>query len=181
MEDSVISSYKTKAEELEEYRNGGTLPAHEAELDTLYMDVCGKHIRECNCKDRWSDALIEIHVTLNKLEKMTMAGTKYRLRVGVVLHDFEKNEAYTNANLTDKIAKDYLKRYPQQADLFEVLPEAKKVSKQEESQDAAVEEELKDTEQEESQDAAVEEAKKVSKQEESQDADSNVEDTEQED
>jgi hypothetical protein len=162
MEDSVISSYKTKAEELEEYRKGGTLPAHEAELDTLYMDVCGKHIRECNCKDRWSDALIEIHVTLNKLEKMAMAGTKYRLRTGVVLHDFEKNEAYTNANLTDKVARAYLKKYPQQASLFEVLPEVKKEVKQDADTD-------------------IEDTEDVNEVEVKQDADTDIEDTKQED
>jgi hypothetical protein len=30
---------------------------------------------------------------------------------------------YTNANLTDKVAKSYLKAYPSQAKFFEVMPE----------------------------------------------------------
>jgi hypothetical protein len=167
MDSAVFSSYISKAEELEEYRKKGTLPTHEAELAELYMGVCGKHIRECNCKDRWSDALIEIRITLNKIEKMNMAGTKYRLRVGVVLHDFEKNESYTNANLTDKIAKEYLKKYPQQAELFEVIPQEPKKKNAdtdvEDTEPSKAEEETKD----------VEEPKK--------NADTDVEDTEPED
>jgi hypothetical protein len=166
MDEADISSLIFKADELEGYRKDGTLPSHEAELDALYMQVCGKHIRDCKCKDRWSDALIEVRVTLNKLKKMAMAGTKYRLRVGVVLHDFEKNEAYTNANLTDKIAREYLKKYPQQASLFEVIP-AQKETKQDADTDA------EDTEQE----VGGSEDKKETKQ----DADTDAEDTEQED
>lgn len=44
------------------------------------------------------------------------------LKNGVVLQDFATGAAYTNKNLTDEFAIEYLKKYPTQSKLFAVLP-----------------------------------------------------------
>lgn len=53
------------------------------------------------------------------------AKCQYRLRAGVIINcpNFHNGEIYTNNNLTDEVAAEYLQRYPKQADLFQALPE----------------------------------------------------------
>ena len=47
----------------------------------------------------------------------------YKLRAGFIIQDFTTGKVYTNANLTDKVAKAYLKEFPKQVRMFEVVPE----------------------------------------------------------
>ena len=52
---------------------------------------------------------------------------KARLVNGVVL--LHKGNHYTNANLTDKVAREFLAEFPQRSDWFAVLPEEKQKAK----------------------------------------------------
>ena len=52
-----------------------------------------------------------------------------RLVNGVVLQ--HNGNHYTNANLTDEVARDFLAKYPQRVDWFAVLPTDTKQSKKE--------------------------------------------------
>ena len=90
-------------------------------IDRLYWAVCGKHLRKCRCKNVEKDALLEIYAKLmyHKTNK-TMAQAK--LVNGVVLK-WQGNH-YTNANLTDEVAREFLSAFPIRKDWFAVLPSA---------------------------------------------------------
>lgn len=89
----------------------------------LYSFVTGKELRKCKCKDILSDALIEINSRLYPIKfKKNMEKGDARLVRGVVLQ-IDSNH-YTNANITDEVAREFLKRFPQRKDWFEVLPSA---------------------------------------------------------
>lgn len=93
-----------------------------ARVDALYFAVCGKHLRKCKCKDVINDALIEIQVYINRQNKKTMNANNHisRLVRGVVLKVGTNH--YTNANLTDEVARQFLSEFPQRVDWFEILP-----------------------------------------------------------
>lgn len=86
-------------------------------IEALYMAVCRKTVRRCNCRDRYADALAEIYRTL-KYKKMNNSTTK--LRRGVVI--WWKGAPYSVHNITDRVAKEYLAKFPGNEKFFEVLP-----------------------------------------------------------
>lgn len=114
--------------ELKELRGlaerGNDLAFYHERVDRLYMAVCHKRLRVCNCKNVEKDALIEIYQRLKILamsnEKLDTAA---RLVNGVVLK--VDGNHYTNANLTDEIARRFLAEFPQRADWFAQLPPEK--------------------------------------------------------
>ena len=101
--------------------NGAALIAYQDEISALSVAVLGKSVRRCNCKDRYQDALIEIYRHLKNNNKMK-SEIKARLRRGIVLTINGKH--YTSLNITDEVARAYLKEYPHQKKWFEVLPPA---------------------------------------------------------
>ena len=58
-------------------------------------------VRDCNCPNRWSDAVIKLALFFRSNEKFSVCN--YRLRAGMVFV-FDA-VAYTNANLTDEIVE----------------------------------------------------------------------------
>lgn len=91
-----------------------------AAIEQMYFDVLGKHIRNCNCPDRYRDAVIELRIfTKNHL---TMEKSKYVLKAGVVIQPSTTSEVYTNDNLTDAVAEQFLKERPGARGLFETIP-----------------------------------------------------------
>lgn len=109
---------------LKGYSVTGSLLLHESEFDALYMAVCGKHLRNCKCKDRLNDALIEIHVTLKK--QLNEMKNICRLRKGVVIMHVQgyEGKVFNHTNITDDVARAYLAQHPEKAVYFDVLPEA---------------------------------------------------------
>lgn len=103
--------------------SGNDLALVSERIDRLYFAVCGKHLRKCRCKDKYRDALLEIYAKMmyHKKTNTKMANTKARLVNGVVLQ--WKGNHYTNANLTDKVAKEFLETFPKRSDWFAELPE----------------------------------------------------------
>lgn len=102
--------------------SGNGLADFKARVDALYYAVCSKHLRSCKCKDVINDALIEIQVFINRQNKKTMNANNHisRLVRGVVLKVGTNH--YTNANLTDEVARQFLAEFPQRVDWFEILP-----------------------------------------------------------
>ncbi len=102
--------------------SGKGLADFKARVDALYYAVCSKHLRSCKCKDVINDALIEIQVFINRQTKKTMNANNHvsRLVRGVVLKVGTNH--YTNVNLTDEVARQFLAEFPQRADWFEILP-----------------------------------------------------------
>ena len=123
-----MMTYDSANIELEELRGivsqGGDLAPYKVKIENLYWQICRKRLRQCNCKDILKDALIEC---ITKLKVTTpkrftiMAETKARLVKGVVIQ-WEYNH-YTNANITDEVAREFLAAFPMRTDWFEVLPE----------------------------------------------------------
>lgn len=88
-------------------------------IATAYKEVLGKDIPNCACRNRYTDALVEICITL-KINIMQKC--KYSLYAGVII--WLGTECYSNANLTDEVAEEYLKRFPEAREKeFQYWPE----------------------------------------------------------
>lgn len=61
----------------------------------------------------------------------------YRLRAGFIIScpDFRNGKIFTNDNLTDSVAKEYLAKYPKMEKMFQTLPESGESEEGEETQD----------------------------------------------
>ena len=88
----------------------------------LYYEVLGKEFKPTTCQQCYHDALIEIYLYLKRENKMK-AKCNYRMRAGFIINcpTFHNGTVYTNANLTDEVAEEYIAAFPQNADLFQRL------------------------------------------------------------
>ena len=102
--------------------SGNDLALVKERIDRLYWAVCRKHLRKCNCRDKYRDALLEIYSKLMYHQKTNTTMAQAKLVRGVVLQ--WKSNHYTNSNLTDEVARDFLTAFPQRKDWFEILPSA---------------------------------------------------------
>ena len=89
-------------------------------IEAIHLEEFGKKVRDCGCNDRYRDAVIELYSKLKRLQTMAK-DQKYLLRPGVII--WIGTEAYSRHNLTDKVAKAYLKANPDARKKFERLPE----------------------------------------------------------
>ena len=102
--------------------SGTDLALVKERIDRLYWAVCRKHLRKCNCKDKYRDALLEIYSKLMYHQKTNTTMAQAKLVRGVVLQ--WKGNHYTNNNLTDDVAREFLTAFPMRKDWFEILPSA---------------------------------------------------------
>jgi len=79
----------------------------------LKRDVSG-------CSSCWTDAYLELIHLSNEIA-MERTACKFELRAGVQI--WLGNNYYTNANLTDKVALDWINKDPKRVEMFRVLPE----------------------------------------------------------
>ena len=104
-------------------KNGRDLANYKERIAKLYQLVCRKTLRKCNCKNVLSDAMAEIYAQLKHYTThMEEFKTQARLVNGVVLQ--WGGNHYTNNNLTDKVARDFLAKFPQRKNWFSTLPSA---------------------------------------------------------
>ncbi len=89
-------------------------------IEAIHVEETGQKVRECGCKDRYTDAVIVLYRKLKRTQTMAK-DQKYILRPGVII--WIGTEAYSRHNLTDKVAKAYLKANPEAVKKFERLPE----------------------------------------------------------
>lgn len=93
-------------------------------VELLYSKVLGKTFVPTSCQECYHDALIEVSCYLKK--NGTMAEEKkFKLRAGAIINcpNFYNGKVFSNENLTDKVAEEYLKAFPEQREMFEELPE----------------------------------------------------------
>ena len=102
--------------------SGNDLALVRERIDRLYWAVCRKHLRTCKCKNVEKDALLEIYAKLKYNQKTNTTMAQARLVNGVVLK--WQGDHYTNANLTDEVAREFLSAFPIRKDWFAVLPSA---------------------------------------------------------
>ena len=90
----------------------------------LYPEITGRTFHKTACRRCYQDAVIEMAVKLRKDQKMKEK-CNYHMRAGFIIRcgDFDDGEIYTNANLTDDVARRYLERFPNKRDMFDVIPE----------------------------------------------------------
>ena len=99
-----------------------------AQIERLYNDVLGKHIRSCNCKNKYEDAVAEIYHYLKRGGTMREKSA-YILKSGVVLQPKGSTQVYTNDNLTDDVARAFLAERPNAVGLFVYIPPQTKTAK----------------------------------------------------
>ena len=89
-------------------------------IEEIHLEEFGKKVRDCGCNDRYRDAVIELYRKLKRLQTMAK-DQKYVLRPGIII--WIGTEAYSRHNLTDQVARAYLKKHPEDRKKFERLPE----------------------------------------------------------
>lgn len=107
----------------------------------LYREVTGKDFQQTTCQQCYHDALIEVYLYL-KNNKTMAKKCNYRLRAGFIIScpDFKSGKIYTNDNLTDAVAKEYLQKYPKQEKMFQQLPDTEDGTKNEDGTKTKTEE-----------------------------------------
>ena len=89
-------------------------------IEAIHLEETGQKVRDCNCRDRYADAVIVLYQKLKRTQNMAR-DQKYMLRPGVII--WIGTDAYSRHNLTDKVAKAYLKANPEAIKKFERVPE----------------------------------------------------------
>ena len=87
---------------------GGLSYPQKSRVEELTRLILNAEVRQCNCNDRFLDALFMCRKQLKTYG--IMKPCKYKLKNNVVLQF--QNGVYTNANLTDEVAEAYLAKYP---------------------------------------------------------------------
>lgn len=95
-------------------------------IEDLYFEVLGKTFRPTSCQQCYHDAVIEIYCYIKKNNSMAEK-SNYRLKAGVIINcpNFQGGKIYTNDNLTDKVAREFLKMFPEQSSIFQKMPAEK--------------------------------------------------------
>lgn len=102
--------------------NSGLSSMEKAQIARLYGEVLGKTFRQTSCRDCYRDACIEMELYLRKNGAMKEK-SRYVLLNGVIIREFGTGKVYSNANLTDKVAEAWLRKYPQQIKMFAAYPD----------------------------------------------------------
>lgn len=94
-----------------------------AQIEVLYFEVMAKTFRPTSCQTCYHDALIEIYLYLKNNKTMAVK-SNYRLRAGFIINNplFHAGKIYTNDNITDEVAAEYLELYPAMAEMFQAIP-----------------------------------------------------------
>lgn len=115
---------KAKVEKLQGKSDASFTNAEKREIETLYFEVLRKTFVHTSCQQCYHDAVIEMLCYLRKYRKLKTK-CNYRMKAGFIIScpDFYGGKIFTNENLTDKVAKEYLDRYPKQETMFSEIPE----------------------------------------------------------
>lgn len=113
-----------KSEELRAKFSKSFSSSEKAVIVQMYSEVLGKTFRPTTCQQCYHDALIEIYLYLRKNKSMKKK-CNYRLRAGFIIScpTFHNGQIFSNENLTDKIAEEYLQLFPQKAAMFDKAAE----------------------------------------------------------
>lgn len=119
-----IDDAMTILEALKAHLKGAFSAAEKEQIESLHPVVMGRPFRRTSCNDCYRDAVILMY---NQIKKNgTMIGElKYRLRAGYLIHSplFHGGKVYSNANLTDDVAREFLEMFPMAASNFDKIPE----------------------------------------------------------
>lgn len=112
-----------KVEELKARFDSPFDATDKAVIETLYFEVTRKRFVPTTCQQCYHDALIEIYLKLKK-EKAMPKTCNYAMKAGFIIScpDFYHGKIFTNENLTDKVAHEYLTKYPHMESYFQKIP-----------------------------------------------------------
>ena len=116
----------TRTNELRERGNAPFSPLEKSDIEKMYYLTLGKRLRVTSCQRCYHDALIEIALYLRKNTTMPeIKEPNYVLRHGFIIHcpEFHNGQVFSNKNITDEIAAEYIERYPNMAKFFDKKPE----------------------------------------------------------
>jgi hypothetical protein len=85
-----------------------------AVINTALISIRGKGVKDCACRNRYTDALVELYAELGIKRKKTMKN--YELKAGRLI--WVDNTPYSNANLTDEIADKWRKTHENEMDVY---------------------------------------------------------------
>lgn len=147
-----VEDAKTIVEELKGRFEAPFSSSDKAHIVRLYWEVLGKEFKPTSCQQCYHDALIEVYLYLKKYNKMKEK-CNYRMRAGFIIScpRFENGKIYTNDNLTDEVAEEYLAQFPKNVEMFQQLPKGfsikkvqEKVAKRNKKQETPTEPELEE-------------------------------------
>lgn len=112
-----------KVGELKERFDSPFDASDKAVIESLYFEVTRKRFVPTTCQQCYHDALIEICLKLKK-EKAMPKQCNYVMKAGFIIScpDFYHGKIFTNENLTDKVAHEYLTKYPHMESYFQKIP-----------------------------------------------------------
>lgn len=119
-----MTNYAVTLKTLEEMRSrfsSGFSSSDKANIEKLYLLICGKRVRKTGCRDCWRDAFIETMTTLKKLGKMPKK-PNYILKAGVIIHPHGTSKFYSLNNIPDDVAENWLGQFPAEINKFESYP-----------------------------------------------------------
>ena len=90
-------------------------------IEQLYLQICGKRVRNTGCRDCYRDAYIEIRSKLKILGKMPKKAN-YVLKAGAIIHPQGTSKFYSLSNCPDEVAEELLAKYPSEISKFETFP-----------------------------------------------------------
>lgn len=120
----MMVQYKEALSALTEMRSRfdtGFSSSDKTKIDTFYLLVCGKRVRNTGCRDCYRDAYIETLVKLKKTGDMPKK-SNYTLKAGCVIHPHGTSKFYTLSNIPDEVAETWLGQYPADISKFETFP-----------------------------------------------------------
>lgn len=94
-------------------------------ISELYPEILNKKFRATSCQRCFHDAVMEMALFLRKEKKMADKTRRYTMRAGFIIAcpKFHNGKIYSNANVTDEIAEEYLAQFPNQAKYFDIKPQ----------------------------------------------------------
>lgn len=96
--------------------------SNKLEIELIYRYVFGKNFVKTSCNDCYHDAVIEMYLHLKKTGKMKEKSS-YMLKNGTIIQaEFGSNTMYTNSNITDEAAENYLADNPEGIIYFASVP-----------------------------------------------------------
>jgi hypothetical protein len=119
----TVEDAKTIVKELKGRFDAPFSSSDKAHIVRLYWEVLGKEFKPTSCQQCYHDALIEVYLYLKKYNKMKDK-CNYRMRAGFIIScpRFANGKIYTNDNLTDDVAEEYLAQFPKNVEMFQQLP-----------------------------------------------------------
>ncbi len=117
----VYDDVMHKLEEMKSRFDDGFSCSDRDLLDRLHRMLYGKPVTDTGCSDCYRDAYVQICLRL-RTEKRLPDRPNYVLRPGELIHFFGTSEYYINP-LEDKIAEEFLFRFPDQIGIFCEYPD----------------------------------------------------------